>query len=251
MRNCPDRLTATARKAGCDVLASLHPDEDVAVIVVQLPEAPCELLDRADALSPGERARAEEFRFARHRERFLARRILLRLWLAEELDMRPEKIRMECTPQGKLFIVPEGGALSIADFSISSSSESMGMAIHRTGRIGVDIEHGRTEQDVTAMLESICSPEESRILRHLPPTTKEHAFLQLWTAKEAYLKAVGTGLLRSPDSVTVQWDTTGSTPEIEQRSLRGWRLNPAVLPCGCHVCTCWELAAPTKQQTIT
>src|SRR5262249_39547771 len=37
----------------------------------------------------------------------------------------------------------------------------------------------------------------------LPDASKELAFLELWTAKEAYLKAIGTGLTQELRSVEV------------------------------------------------
>ena len=48
----------------------------------------------------------------------------------------------------------------------------------------------------------MCSPEEIEELRGTAPGQRERRFLELWTLKEAYLKALGVGLARSPRSAS-------------------------------------------------
>lgn len=239
MSNCPDRLIETALESGCELSILFQPDQRVDVIVVRLPEDRRRLLRQGHILSSRELSRAGKFQFARHREEFTARRVLLRLWLAGELDEPPQKIRIGCTSHGKLFLAQQKSNPPVADFNISHSFDSVALAIHRTGRVGVDIEYERTQPDITAMLEVICTPEELRFLKTLSPSAVQYAFYHLWTAKEAYLKGIGTGLSRNPDSVNMQWNIYGEKPQIKENSLPGWSLT-SVFSSGLHMCVCWE-----------
>jgi 4'-phosphopantetheinyl transferase len=66
------------------------------------------------------------------------------------------------------------------------------MAVCRHARVGVDVEKlGRVS---LAVAERHFSAAESAQLRALPPEAQPRRFVQLWTLKEAYLKAVGIGL---------------------------------------------------------
>ena len=51
--------------------------------------------------------------------------------------------------------------------------------------------------------------EEAAMLLGLPESARPLAFARLWSAKEAYVKALGTGFVRSPDSFAI----TLTTPE--------------------------------------
>ncbi len=232
-------MSETALESGCDLSALFQPDEGVDVIVVRLPEDRHRLLRLGHLLSSQEMSRAGKYRFARHREEYTARRVLLRLWLAGELAEPPEKIRIGCTSYGKPFSVQQKSNPSLADFNMSHSSDSIALATHRTGRIGIDIEYERTLPDITTMLETICTPEELHFLKPLSPSAMKYAFYQLWTAKEAYLKAIGSGLSQNPNSVNLQWNIHGDTPRIEKNFLPGWRFTSG-FSSGLHMCVCWE-----------
>ncbi|WP_319781154.1 4'-phosphopantetheinyl transferase superfamily protein [Maridesulfovibrio sp.] len=239
MNNRPNRLIETALEFGCDLSTLFQPAEGVDIIVVRLPEDRCRLLKQGHILSPQERSRAGKYKFARHREKYTARRVLLRLWLAGELSEPPHEIRIGYTSHGKLFLGQQKSNPPLTDFNMSHSSNSLALAIHRTGRIGIDIEYERTQPDIITMLETICTPEEFRFLKSLSLSEMKSACYQLWTAKEAYLKAIGVGLSQNPNSVNLQWDIHGDTPKIEKNSLPGWRFT-SDFSSGLHLCVCWE-----------
>jgi 4'-phosphopantetheinyl transferase len=62
----------------------------------------------------------------------------------------------------------------------------------RHARVGIDIE--RAGRARLAVAERYFSAAEAAQLRELPPEAQPRRFVQLWTLKEAYLKATGTGL---------------------------------------------------------
>jgi len=76
-------------------------------------------------------------------------------------------------------------------------------------------------------------PEQARYSRLAEPERAEF-FFRIWTAKEAWLKAKGTGFSGRPESATVLWD--GAEPT----GLEGpWRLRQQPLPGGYWLALCW------------
>ena len=66
-------------------------------------------------------------------------------------------------------------------------------------KIGVDVELLSTAEPAWNVLHD----EEKAALRALPCACQSRQFLRLWTAKEAYLKALGLGLRREPGEIRI------------------------------------------------
>jgi 4'-phosphopantetheinyl transferase len=140
-----------------------------------------------------ERHRAGRFRFDLDRNRFIARRGLLRVILGRYLDVKPASIRFGYGPNGKPFLEDACNRDELT-FNLSHSEELAIYAISRKRRIGVDVERLRP------------IPESDKIVADLYSSTAcrtdqpAQAFLDWWTRHEAYLKACGNGLSRCADS---------------------------------------------------
>jgi 4'-phosphopantetheinyl transferase len=162
--------------------------------------------ERVDALWPllaeDEKARADRFRFERHRRQYAVGRGALRTLLAFYLGTRPERVRFRYGPRGKPFL--DGpDALSGLEFNLSNSDEMALVGLVRGIEIGVDIEFMKPMPDCEQISERFFSESEREVLRKLPAEVKEEAFFNCWTRKEAYLKAVGEGLAAPLDSFDV------------------------------------------------
>jgi 4'-phosphopantetheinyl transferase len=79
-------------------------------------------------------------------------------------------------------------------FNWSHSGDQALFAIARGIEPGVDLERVRARPRALAIAERYFSHEETAALAALPSERLDLAFLQLWTAKEAVLKATGRGL---------------------------------------------------------
>lgn len=81
-------------------------------------------------------------------------------------------------------------------FNWSHSGSRALVAVARTVQPGIDIEHRgrRAHTRTSAIARRFFSAAESTFLNALPAAERELAFLRLWTAKEALLKAQGQGL---------------------------------------------------------
>lgn len=142
-------------------------------------------------LSDEELDRADRFRFRRDASRFVRRRWVLRRLLAA-YGADPARAALATGPNGKPE-APGGGPLRC---SVSSSGGMVVVAL-ATYDLGVDLERLRVVPDRDLLIRSTMSGEEQATLAGESGGDDE-AFLRLWTVKEAYMKALGTGLTLDP-----------------------------------------------------
>jgi len=166
-------------------------DDEVTIWFVRLDQrAQIERLSRL--LSQDEQDRARRFRFRQDTIRFVTLRVALRTLLAERLGALPEDISFAYGPYGKPELAMPLERRGVA-FNVSHSAELGVVAVTARHRVGVDIEHVRPLPDLQAMSEQVFSPREQGTLRAIPSVLRPRAFLNGWTRKEAYIKAIGTG----------------------------------------------------------
>jgi 4'-phosphopantetheinyl transferase len=77
------------------------------------------------------------------------------------------------------------------------------IAVARGRAVGVDIEAVRPLPELDLMIAEVCTQRERAALRALPDAERLVAFFEIWTRKEAVLKARGDGLGASLDRVEV------------------------------------------------
>lgn len=94
--------------------------------------------------------------------------------------------------------------------------------------VGADIERSTGRPDYTVL--SVCHPDEARFVMSFEEPARTAAFYRFWTRKEAYLKALGTGLSRGLDSFSISESEDGS-PSIHD-SDRPAKLVPAFRTLG-------------------
>jgi 4'-phosphopantetheinyl transferase len=154
----------------------------------------CAALEDFDAdegvLSPDELARAARFRMERHRRSYLVRHTLVRSLLGEWLGVAPGEIEIAAGPDGK----PVLQDFPDLHFSLSSSDGIALVGVCREGPIGVDVERVTSIPDMEQIARRRFAPEEAERLLELPPDERKSYFFRLWARKEAYGKALGTGL---------------------------------------------------------
>jgi 4'-phosphopantetheinyl transferase len=165
-------------------------------------------LGRADsggaALSDDERARAARFHSDRDRERFTASHAALRTILGLYTGCRPDELTFEAGPHGKPSLMGQPGA-TIA-FNMSHSGSLAVVAIATGRRVGIDVEGARPMAERDTIVARFLSARERSDFARLPETLQTAAFFRVWTCKEAYIKAIGTGLATPLDSFSVSVD---------------------------------------------
>lgn len=165
-------------------------------------------------LDPTERARADRFRFARDRARFIARRGLLRQLLVRHIGGDPATLAYRAGAFGKPSLATSGPR-----FSTSHSHGIALFAIAPDIEIGCDIERFDERIDSDRIAQRLFAPQEIRVLRQAPPESRRQIFFQCWTRKEAVLKALGTGLSQSSDRFDVLGATVGGPSDCALASF--------------------------------
>ena len=119
-------------------------------------------------------------------------------------------------------------------FNLSHSNDFVMLAVSDTP-VGCDIE----KLHKTVLSHHVFHPNELDALSNLPSgDIQNHEFLRLWTAKEAFLKAIGTGI----DAKASSYDFSKSnTISLDDGSF--WKLEhhtvcdfPDYLSCVCYKC---------------
>ncbi len=147
----------------------------------------------AGLLSEDEHRRAERFRFGSLRNRYIAGRGTLRMLLGRYLRTAPASFSLSYQAHGKPELGPPWKAYGL-EFNVSHSHELAVYAFTRGSPIGVDVECIRPMPNAAELLERFFSPEEVQQWQQMPAERQLRAFFQGWTRKEAWLKAVGSGL---------------------------------------------------------
>jgi 4'-phosphopantetheinyl transferase len=116
---------------------------------------------------------------------------LVRAWLATELGTGAAGLALERDPHGRPRL---RGAQAGHDVSWSHSGEHLLIALGRGVELGVDLERLRPRPRALELAGRFFHPHEAAWLRDLAAAERELAFVRLWCAKEAVLKAHGRGL---------------------------------------------------------
>ncbi|MGW7369469.1 4'-phosphopantetheinyl transferase family protein [Streptomyces sp. NPDC054841] len=179
-------------------------------------------------LDAGERRKALSFRREPDRSRYIAAHAALRLLLAAYLECHPVDVlfgREPCArcggPHGRPVLLDREAGLH---FSLSHSPGLSLVAIAGVP-MGVDAERVPGRRTVELCLERL-HPEERREVLAVPEEERPLGFCRLWARKEAYLKALGTGLGRGLERDYLGHHEGPGAP----RRPSGWIVRN--LPCG-------------------
>jgi 4'-phosphopantetheinyl transferase len=170
--------------------------DDVRVFRVDVPSDPAALAPLAAALTDAERAWAARLRDGAPRARFVAARAGLRRLLGARLGCAPSAVPIVADARGKPGLAEGAGAP--LSFSVSHSGALALVAI-AAQPVGVDVEAMRPLHDAVPLAARFFAPAERDAVARAPADARARRFLELWTAKEAVLKASGAGLAGLPD----------------------------------------------------
>lgn len=156
----------------------------------------------ATLLAADERQRAQRFHFARDRQRYVVAHGLLRVLLGSYLGQPPDRLEFVSGPHGKPALSGATGASPLR-FNLAHAPGRLLYAITARREVGVDIEEVRELPAAEPIAERFFSVREREAWRAVPAHAKTAAFFACWTRKEAYLKAIGTGLAMPLDAFAV------------------------------------------------
>lgn len=211
--------------------------DEVAVYFAR-PEALADRDVRAEALAaltPEERARLDRFRFDRDRDVALASLALQRRALSRCAPVAPSAWRFAPTRHGRPEIVwPAHGPGRVIRFNVANTHGLVACAVTIGRELGIDVEPWRADAP-TDVVDSHFAPVERAALWALPTGDHARRFIELWTLKEAYIKARGLGLAIPLDRFS--FDLAAGVPRL------------AIDPELADDATTWQVASwsPTPQ----
>lgn len=141
-------------------------------------------------LSREEKHRRQSYRSITAQHQFLLSRALLRKVLGKICNTAPQSVTFTQMPSGKpiLSSAPE------LHFSLSHSGQWIALAVSCEAPIGIDIEQPRKPRDFLRIARHYFHADECALLESPPTELLPMHFYRLWTMKEAFFKARGTGI---------------------------------------------------------
>jgi 4'-phosphopantetheinyl transferase len=193
-----------------------YPDEGCIDVWLCSYGAPDDVLwGHLDTLDRLEKARSAAFRGVRARSAFVARRSIVRIVASRYLGVHSGDLAWKTGPTGKPFLWTEAGQSGL-EFSWSQASAAVVIAVTLGIPVGVDACQESDGESLDGLVDVFCSEDEASALARLSTPQRIRALVRCWTAKEACLKAVGTGLRCDPRRLrtwgesesleTVEWD---------------------------------------------
>jgi 4'-phosphopantetheinyl transferase len=158
-----------------------------------------------DFLCLEERNRAARFVRMYDRCHYTAAHALLRVMLSSFVPVPAKIWRFRLGPQGRPEIEPGLSALALR-FSLSHTDRLVAAAVTLHRDVGLDVEAlGRPFDDMDAVV-SFFAADEITFLDQCAPELRERTFFEIWTMKEAFVKATGFGLSLPLDKFAVALD---------------------------------------------
>ncbi len=177
----------------------------------------------AELLTEEELARCERILTPAARTQRLVARAGLRLLLGRYLGIGPREVELVQGARGR----PELDEPRGLSFNLSHTADLAVFAIARRAAVGVDIEALDRRAPARGLIERTLNARERDRVMRAGADRRTAAFLEYWTVKEAYVKALGVGLALDLREVGVErctdrprLDLPGGSGEWRVRRLR-------------------------------
>ncbi len=157
-------------------------------------------------LSIEERGRLDRFHFEDDRRDFAIAHDLLRRKLSSRANVQPYDWQFARNGYGKPRIDSVDPRLCALSFSLTHTRGCVSCAITSNALIGVDIERIDRSVAVSDLADRFFSKDEAASLQRYSDDMRAIRFIELWTLKEAFLKAIGVGLSVPLGSVSFHFD---------------------------------------------
>lgn len=164
-------------------------------------------------LLPQELAYSEGLRNVDQKRTWLSCRATLRLILGAYLNKKPFEVELRKGRFGKLYL-PKSNLF----FNVSHSNNAFLLGFCFGGRIGIDIEILNRSEDLPSMVKYAFSDIEAQYCQY---GENPERFAEIWTSKEALLKAAGVGMVDCLTSITVSENVMNdiSRYKLKQKSF--------------------------------
>lgn len=186
-------------------------DEDVIHVWGFLLEAEPEMVERyRQCLSEEESVRARRIKSEQLRGHYVVAHGVLRMVLSLYCDRRPEELSFQNMPSGKPMLQEADARANPIRFNLSHSHGRALIAVSKDREVGVDLEKIKADRDVTALAARFFAPQEQTAIMNAGLSARQGTFTRIWVAKEAILKARGSGLTFPLDRYCIELSGDGT-----------------------------------------
>lgn len=180
----------------------------------------------SSTLSNDEWKRVDRYVRLKDASQFSIIRGLLRWLLGHYLGEAPDRLTFNYGKFGKPSL-DTGSSKAMISFNVSHSKDMALIAFAIDTELGVDIEYIGQPIDYEKIATRFFSASETKALLRTDINQKLSMFYRLWTCKESFVKAVGTGLAMPFDyfDVCLSSDETISLSSLgNQTETAGWSI---------------------------
>ena len=167
----------------------------------------------------------------------------MRAWLAAELGGAPDTLPLRRDRFGRPRLE---APYARHDVSWSHSGDGLLIARGKDVALGIDLEQSKPRPRALDLARRYFAASEAAWLATLPDTARDAAFLRLWCAKEAVLKAHGRGLAFGLDKLAFA-EHAGYLALLACHPALGvasdWRLHEFVPSPGYRAALAWRKRA--------
>ena len=172
----------------------------------------------ASQLAPDEHEQYERFHDPHDARDYACAHALLRTTLSLESDREAAAWRFGKTPAGKPFLLEAADAAGIS-FSLSHARGMVACAVTDAPAVGIDVESVDRDVDANRIAGRFFAPVEAAHLDQLDGDARRDRFFDLWTLKEALVKALGVGMAAALDRLAFTVGPDGrvrlDAPDVE------------------------------------
>ena len=204
-------------------------------------------------LSSDERHRAERFVRAPDADAFVVAHGTLRALLARYCAVAPGQLRFTRSSDGKPMLESLASAARAIRFNLAHSANAALVAVSAGAEVGIDLECVRDDVDIDGLAARYFTGYEREMIATEAPERRVAAFFRFWVAKEAVLKARGSGLATPLDAFSVRFAPDGESASVDARtpaffkSDYGVRMLP--VPAGWHAALCAPVGCEVRMPT--
>jgi 4'-phosphopantetheinyl transferase len=144
-------------------------------------------------LSGDEKARSKRLLSPLNRKRFTRARAALRAILSLYCEVPPDLLRFGYSQKGKPYLMQAGLPFPL-EFNISHCGDHMLTAVSSAGSVGVDLERVQPMDTGEQIIRQFFSDHDQKAYQSLPSDKRDISFFTAWTRREAFGKALGSGL---------------------------------------------------------
>lgn len=156
-------------------------------------------------MTSDEREQYRRFHFDRHRLEFALSRYLLRSLLGRLTSLDPSRLNLARHTRGKPFLAGS----DMPSFNLTHTDDFVALLVGPVGaRLGLDAEPIDRAFDALLLTEVFAESERAQIANS---QTSQADPVSFWTAKEAYLKQLGSGLSIKPQRLRLEARTGADT----------------------------------------